>query len=320
MSNELFATGGLTVEARRWYEKSLLARSVPQFVYMKYAKVKGIPMHGGNNIQFRRFERITTSTTALTEGTPPSGTQGTFVEINFTANEYGQFSRLSDVSIKQSQDDLLAEYSQNFGESGADALDQLMRNAIVGGSNVQYAGPATSRATVGSGLYLTPAEIREAVRTLSRNNAPKVVSAGRYVAIIHPDARFDFMGNSDAVNAYQYAAPRTQESNPLFSGEMFDWMGVTFDITTNARVFSSGGLSGADVYATIVFGEAAYGATKYDAQSMALIVKPLGSAGANDPLNQYATVGWKASWGGGILDQTRLVRIEHVASINNIGA
>src|SRR3990172_3921449 len=126
MANELFATGGLTVEARRWYEKALLARAVPQFVYMKYAKVKGIPTSGGNNIQFRRFERITTSTTALTEGTPPSETQGTFVEVNFTANQYGQFARLSDVSIKQSQDDLMAEYSQNFGEGGADALDQLM--------------------------------------------------------------------------------------------------------------------------------------------------------------------------------------------------
>lgn len=317
MANELFATGGLTVEARRWYEKALLARSVPQFVYMKYAKVKGIPLHGGNNIQFRRFERITTSTTALTEGTPPTETQGTFVEINFTANQYGQFSRLSDVSIRQSQDDLLAEYSQNFGEGGADALDQLMREAIIAGTNVQYAADATTRATVGSGDYLLPAEIREAVRTLSRNNAPKVASVGRYVAIIHPDARFDFMGHSDAVNAYQYAAPRGNDQNPLFTGELFDWMGVRFDITTNAKVFSSAGLSGADVYATLVFGQDAYGATKYDAQSMALIVKPLGSAGAVDPLNQFATVGWKASWGGGVLDQTRLVRIEHVTSVKN---
>lgn len=317
MANELFATGGLTVEARRWYEKSLLARSTPQFVYMRYAKLKGIPLHGGNNIQFRRFERITTSTTALTEGTPPSETQGTFVEINFTANQYGQFSRLSDVSIRQSQDDLLAEYSQNFGEGGADALDQLMRESIIAGTNVQYASTAITRLTVGSGMYLTPAEIREAVRTLSRNNAPKVASVGRYVAIIHPDSRFDFMGSTDAVNAYQYAGPRTNDANPLFTGELFDWMGVTFDVTTNSKVFSSAGLSGANIHATVVFGEAAYGAVKYDAQSMALIVKPLGSAGATDPLNQFATVGWKASWGGGILDQTRLVRIEHVASTSN---
>lgn len=317
MANELFATGGLSPQARRFHEKQLLARSVPQFVFMKYAKVKGIPERGGINIQFRRFERITTSTTALTEGTPPSETQATFVEVNFTVNQYGQFSRLSDTTIRQSQDDLMSEYSQNYGDGAADALDQLMRNAIIAGTNVQYAADATTRATVGSGDYLTPAEVREAVRTLSRNNAPKVTSVGRYVAITHPDARFDFMGHSDAVNAYQYAAGAVGKDSPLFTGELWDWMGVRFDVTTNTTVFSSAGLSGADVYATLVFGQDAFGATRFDAQGMAIIVKPLGSAGAVDPLNQYATVGWKASWGGGILDQTRLVRIEHVTSIKN---
>lgn len=317
MANELFATGGLSVEARRWYEKQMLTRLVPQFVYNKYAKTKGIPRNGGRDIQFRRFERITTSTTVLTEGTPPSETQGTFVEVNATVNQYGQYARLSDVAINQSQDDLLAEYSQNFAEAGADALDQVTRDVIVAGTNVQYASTAGSRGGVGSGMYLTPAEIREAVRTLSRNNVPKVTSVMRYVAIIHPDARFDFMGNSDAVNAYQYAAPRGEDKNPLFTGELFDWMGVRFDITSQAKIFSSAGLSGANVYATVVFGQDAYGTVKYDAQNMALIVKPLGSAGADDPLNQYATVGWKASHTAVILEQARLVRIEHLASISN---
>ena len=169
-------------------------------------------------------------------------------------------------------------------------------------------------------MYLTPAEIREAVRTLSRNNVPKVGSVGRYVAIMHPDTRYDFMGNSDVVNAYQSAAPRAAD-NPLFSGELFDWMGVRFEVTTQARVFSSAGLSGADVYATVVFGESAYGAAKFEEQSVAIVVKPFGSSGAvDDPLDQLASVGWKGSHASGILDQTRLVRIEHVASISNAAA
>lgn len=318
MANELFATGGLSVEARRWYEKQMLTRLVPQFVYNKYAKLKSIPMHGGNNLQFRRFERITTSVTALTEGTPPSETQGTFVEVNFTVNQYGQYARLSDVAIRQSQDDLLAEYSQNFAEAGADALDRITRDIVVAGTNVQYVGSNGSRGDIGSGDLLTPAEIREAVRTLSRASVPKVQSVGRYVAIIHPDVRYDFMGNSDVVNAYQYAGPRGNDANPLFTGELFDWMGVTFEVTPQAKIFSSAGFSGADVYASIVFGQDAFGAVKYDAQNMALIVKPLGSSGAVDPLNQFATVGWKASHSAGILEQARLVRIEHIASIETL--
>ena len=321
MANELFAVGGLAPEARNWYEKQLLSRAVPQFVYMKYAKQKSIPANGGINTQFRRMERITTSTTVLTEGTPPSATNGTFTQVTFTVGQYGQYANLSDVAIKQSQDDLLSEYSTNFGEAAGDAIDQLMRNALVSGAtNIQYASTATTNGTLGSGMYLTPAEIREAVRTLSRNNAPKVASVGRYVCVTHPDARFDFMGTTDAVNAYQYAAPRTQAENPLFTGELFDWMGVRFEVTTQVKITSSAGLSGADVYNSFVFGQDAFGAVKFDALGMALIVKPLGSAGTNDPLNQIASVGWKASWAGGILDQTRIVNLRHVCSIANEGS
>jgi N4-gp56 family major capsid protein len=317
VANELFSVGGLSPQARRFHEKQLLARAVPHFVHMRYAYQKGIPARGGNNIQFRRFERIITSTTALTEGTPPAETQATFTEVNFTVDQYGQFSRLSDVAIKQSQDDLVSEYSTNYGEAAGDALDQLMRNGITAGTNVQYASTAGSRGAVGSGQYLTAAEIREAVRTLSRNDVPKVPGSNRYQSILHPDTRFDFFGDSDVVSAYENAGPRSGSENPLFTGDLFDWMGVRFDVTTNARVFPSAGLSGADVYATVVFGDQAYGATKFDALGLALIVKPIGSAGANDPLNQFATIGWKASWAGGILNQTRIVRIEHVASIKN---
>lgn len=317
MANELFATGGLSPEARLWYEKQLLNRAVPNFVHMKYALQRSIPRHGGIALQFRRMERITTSTTALTEGTPPTETQATFTEVWLTVNQYGQFARLSDVTIKQSQDDLMLEYSRNFGEAAGDAIDQLVRDNIVAGTNVQYVGAKGSRGDVGSGDYLTPAEIRESVRTLSRNNVPKVAGEGRYVAIMSPDTRYDFMGNSDVVNAYQYAGPRTNEGNPLFTGELFDWMGVRFDVTSQAKTFSSAGLSGADVYATVVFGEAAFGAVKFEEQAVALIVKPLGSSGAvDDPLDQLASVGWKASHASGILDQTRLVRIEHNASIS----
>lgn len=318
MTNELFATGGLTVENRLWYEKQLLARAIPLFVHMKYPIKRSIPRHGGLALQFRRMERITTSTNVLVEGTPPSATQATFVEVWLTINQYGQYARLSDVAIKQSQDDLMLEYSRNFGEAAGDALDQLMRNVMVAGTtNIQYVGTQGSRGDLGSGDYLTAAEIREAVRTLSRNNVPKVGSVGRYVAIIHPDTRYDFMGDSDVVNAYQYAGPRSNTENPLFTGELFDWMGVRFEVTTNAAISTSLGFSGANVYKTLVFGEGAFGAAKFEAQGLALIVKPLGSSGAvDDPLDQLASVGWKASWAGGILDQTRVTRIEHITSIH----
>lgn len=322
-ASELFGVAGLTVETRNWYEKQLLIRAIPRFVYNKYTYKRGIPRHGGGLIQFRRFERITTSTTPLTEGTAPDGTNATFVEVTLTMAQYGQWARLSDVAISQSQDDLLREYSQNFGEAAGDAIDQLARTAFVAGTNVQYASTATSRATLSSGMRLTAAEIREAVRTLRRRNAPEIPGSG-YVAIIHPDTWFDFIGDSDIVNAYQNAGPRS-ESNPLFTGELFRWMGVTFEVTSNAAKIdnasnaASPALSGAAIYQTVVFGDQAVGASQFDALALSMFVKPLGSAGTSDPLSQVATTGWKATYSAKILNQNFLVRIEHTDSISNVG-
>ena len=41
------------------------------------------------------------------------------------------------------------------------------------------------------------------------------------------------------------------------------------------------------------------------------IVKPLGSAGSSDPLDQRETSGWKASLTAVILNDAFMVRIEH---------
>lgn len=324
MTTELYATAGLTVEGRRWYEKQLLIRAIPKFTYNNYTRKKDIPRHGGHNIQFREFTRITTSTATLTEGTPPGETNATFREVNLTISQYGQFAYLSDVAILQSQDDLLREYSANFGEAMGDAIDQLARTAFVAITTVQFASTAATRGAVGSGMTLTAAEIRESVRTLRRANAPERQEGG-YVAIIHPDTWFDFIGDSDVVNAYQNAGPRG-ESNPLFTGDLFRWMGVTFDVTSNAAKVNaisgraSPGLSGAAIYQTVVFGDQVVGATALSAQTASLHMKPLGAGGTQDPLDQFATVGWKAPYVAGVLNNNFGVVIEHNASISQNGA
>ncbi len=71
---------------------------------------------------------------------------------------------------------------------------------------------------------------------------------------------------------------------------------------------------GEDVYATLVFGDNAYGTTSIEGGGLEHIVKQLGSSGADDPLNQRATVGWKASKVSVRLCEAFMVRIETLAS------
>ncbi len=74
------------------------------------------------------------------------------------------------------------------------------------------------------------------------------------------------------------------------------------------------GARGCDVYATLIFGENAFGTTSLENGGLEHIVKQLGSGGSSDPLNQRATVGWKATKVTVRLVESFMVRIETAAS------
>ncbi|MBQ7624288.1 MAG: N4-gp56 family major capsid protein [Clostridia bacterium] len=77
------------------------------------------------------------------------------------------------------------------------------------------------------------------------------------------------------------------------------------------------GDKGRDVYATLILGENAYGTTEIAGEGLSHIVKQLGSAGTADPLNQRATVGWKASKVAKRLVEEYMVRVESCSTFND---
>lgn len=77
------------------------------------------------------------------------------------------------------------------------------------------------------------------------------------------------------------------------------------------------GKDGVDVYSTLFFGADAYGITEVEGGGLKTIIKQLGSAGSGDPLDQRATVGWKAVKTATILSQPFMVRVETASSIND---
>lgn len=77
------------------------------------------------------------------------------------------------------------------------------------------------------------------------------------------------------------------------------------------------GAEGRDVYATLIMGENAYGTTSLAGGGLEHIVKQLGSAGSSDPLNQRATVGWKANKVTTRLVEAFMVRIETASTFES---
>ena len=93
---------------------------------------------------------------------------------------------------------------------------------------------------------------------------------------------------------------------------------ASFTVSIGEKIQAAeAGYMGRTVYATLVFGDNAYGTTSICDGGLEHIVKQLGSAGTSDPLNQRASVGWKASKATVRLVEAFMVRIETTSSAEN---
>ena len=75
------------------------------------------------------------------------------------------------------------------------------------------------------------------------------------------------------------------------------------------------GAAGSPVASTLVFGKNAYGVIELESGNLHSIIKPKGSAGTSDPLEQISTIGWKVDgFVSKVLQSLWLLRIEHCVS------
>jgi N4-gp56 family major capsid protein len=299
---------GLTAEQKQYYDRTLLSRLVPNLVFLQHGQKKPIPKREGATVNFRRFNSLPVITEPLTEGVPPAGSSLDITTITATVQGYGDYVLLSDFLDMAGIDPVATETLEAQGEQAAVSLDTIVRNVVAAGTNVLYA-EGTARNQITSAGILTALLCRKARKIMARNNV-KPYAKNEYLAFIHPDAAYDLMGDPAWVNANQYAG-----STQIFNGELGKLYGIRFIETTLAPIFVGAGSGGIDVYATLVIGRDAYvipdiaGSSKPES-----IVKPLGSAGTADPLNQQSSVGWKAYLTAVRLQELAILRIEHAVS------
>ena len=104
----------------------------------------------------------------------------------------------------------------------------------------------------------------------------------------------------------------------------FRWAPIT-DVTNewtyaqDVKIVPSGGSTGGDpVHATIIYGKDAFGMVSLGnakKPNIRIIVKPLGSSGSDDPLDQRGTIAWKVPFFAcAVIQDDFIVRIEHGVS------
>ena len=295
----------MSVEMKTFYEKALVTYAEPELYHDQFGQKVPIPKNGGKTIEFRKYSPLAKAMTPLTEGVTPAGNGLHVSKVTSTVKQYGDYIQMSDMLILTAIDNNMVQATELLGSQAGRTLDAVTREVINAGTNVLYAGGKTARSQLTTtGCELTVDDIRKAVKILKSMNA-KPFDGGCFVGIISPDTTYDIQSDTKWVDASKYAG-----STQLFNGEVGRIYGVRFVETTEAKVFKKAGASNADVQSTLIIGKNAYGVTEITGGGLEHITKQLGSGGSNDPLNQRATVGWKATKTAEILVDPYMVRIE----------
>lgn len=316
----------IPAEVNNFYDKNLLVRALPQFVHTLWAQVRDLPRNAGTNtIKFRRYTNLAAATTPLTAGITPVGSSLAVTDITADVLQYGDFVTLDDVVQSESVDNVLVEAGELLGDQYADTIDQLTRDVLAATTSAIYSGTGkTSVGAIAAGDVMTDANVRAAVLTLKLNNCKKItrmVDANTgvgtlpipacYVGIVHPTISAAFY---NATNFPDWTpVEKYPDKSGLMPGEIGKMREIRFIETTNAKIHTGLGTGSIDVYSTIIFGQNAYGTTRISGEAVKNIIKPVGSAGTADPLNQRATSGWKASFVARILNNAFITRIVSAA-------
>ena len=302
---------GMSAEMKTFYEKRLIDQAEPALVHDQFGDPYPIPANGGKNIEFRKYDSLPKATTPLPEGVTPDGQTMNVSTVTAEVKQYGGWVPITDTLQLTSIDNNILQATKIIASQAGRTLDTIVRDVLAGGTNVIYAPKigedgaetaVTSRATLDATCQLTSDLIARAATQLKAMNADPIGTS--FVGIIHPYVAYDLRRDPDWIDVHKYAQP-----DEIYNGEIGTLHGVRFVETSEAKIWKGTGCpAGLAVFSTLILGAHAYGSTEIEGGGLEHIVKQLGYG--DDPLNQRASVGWKAHKTAERLVEQYMVRIE----------
>lgn len=305
------SASGMSAEMKTFYEKRLIDQAEPALVHDQFGDPYPIPANGGKNIEFRKYDSLPKATTPLTEGVTPDGQTMNVSTVTAEVRQYGGWVPITDTLQLTAIDNNIVQATKIIASQAGRTLDTIVRDVLAGGTNVIYAPkigeggaetPVTSRATLDATCQLTSDLIARAATQLKAMNADPIGTS--FVGIIHPYVTYELRRDPDWIDVHKYAQP-----DEIYNGEIGTLHGVRFVETSEAKIWKGTGCpAGLAVFSTLILGAHAYGSTEIEGGGLEHIVKQLGYG--DDPLNQRASVGWKAHKTAERLVEQYMVRIE----------
>ena len=336
-------TQSLSAEMKIYYGMELLENAKPALVHNQFAATKPLPVGGGKTVEWRKFGSFDKALTPLTEGVTPDGSGITVSYITKELSQYGDYTTVSDMLDLTAIDDVVLEITDRHGANMGLTLDTVTRNEIQQGTHVIYAPGKDAdgkkvdvlyRRDLDKSCVMTAELVARAATELFSGEIGELHGV-RFVEtteakIFRGD---DLASDSRTLTASAAASNSTTGSFDggtvaagalagryvLCGGKRVKVVSNTVSqltleeavtVADNAVIYpGEGGKEGLAVYGCLFVGKGAYGVVDLS-EGTEVIVKPRGSSGTADPLDQRSSVGWKGIHAAAILYDEYIVRVE----------
>jgi len=284
-------------------EEELRARAVHAMpgLYVPARFIKGT-----NTLRYARYADLAVSTATLTEGTAPTDDALTISSEYFTAAQYGATVAISDLANIDSPHDLISIAAERIAYKAVRSMDTIVRDnihanvltsAVYGATASATLTQNTANSAVAAAGLLTGSFVKQMVARLKGANVPQFAD-GTYRCIIHPAQEYDLVSDT-SVNGW-IESRKYVDNTELLTGEIGQFAGVRFIVSSDAKVYATAGAASGNVYNALFLGPDAYAIG--DSQTLqSYFVAPGGDH--NDPLAQKAIVGYKMRFGSLLLDE-----------------
>src|SRR3990167_516968 len=317
-----------------YFSRVLLTRAKYFQWFERWAENTNLPQGEGINVIMRRWLHLAMALSPLTQGVPPTGKTPSLDDFAATVAQYGDFIAPSDLLRWTEKDPFMNDWTMLLGEQAGYTIDTVKRNTADAGTNVLY-----SNGTARTDVVTIPDgnDYDRACRVMEQNGAEKPISGSMsgsnfgspsymacYPVVVHPHTMMPTVWN---LNGFKSAADLKNAPEGcwgVYKELAFYVAADASSVGAGARIRTgAGGTSSAvrntsgtaDVYEDIVFSRRGFNSIKLSGKSLQNYVKPLGSAGALDPLDQVGTIGWKDTTTQMRTNENWILRVEHACEL-----
>lgn len=305
-------TSTLPAVVQRFWDRVLLVRALPAVVHGRVTQRRELKKRNGKVMMFRRMESLPLTVSPLVEGTPPTGRQLTKTDISVTIQQWGDYVPLTDLVQMTTDHPVLDETNKLLAEQSVRVVEALTRDVAAASTNKFFGGGVAGRANLASPAHKVDGALLDRInRALLAANASMFTSMiaptvkfnsypirPAWIVITTPEVYFTLEHMPGWISVEEYGS-----QGPVMRHEVGAYRNFRVLVSTMAKSYPGGGDTAvgdvkstgglADVHTLAVFGQDAIAQVPLEGDSLQNIIKPKGSAGTADPLDQVGTSGWK---------------------------